>query len=274
MKSKNKKILLITVGMVLIVIGLVIYLNSCDELSFDDGKTDHRDKFKIIDSNYIERYYKRYAIYRKNHSDLSDDTIITYVNIGLDKEDYVDAEKTNIDDGLLMIVNKHNTISNDYVPKTKVYGTLEAELAEEMIADFEAMVKAGKENNPPSNLYPIRAYTTYDEQRAIFDMSVIDNGEEKTLKTVPKPGYSEYQTGLDVNISGVSENFERTREYRFLKEHAYEYGFILRYPKGKEKITGFQYEPYHWRYVGKDVAKIMHDKNLTFEEYYATYVLK
>ena len=97
--------MLITIGIVLIVSGLVICINPSDELSYDDGKTDHHDEFKITNSNYIERYYKRYAIYRKNHSDLSDDTIITYVNIGLDKEDYVDVEKTNIDDGLLMIVD-------------------------------------------------------------------------------------------------------------------------------------------------------------------------
>ena len=273
MKIKNKGIILSIIAVILIIVGLVVYFNSSSEPE-DDGKTDHRDEFEIVESNYLERYYKRYKAYRKTHRNLSDDTIITYVNIGLDKKDYVDVEKTNIDDGILMIVNKHYTISEDYVPKTKEYGGMKAKLEESMVKDFDAMVKAGKKNEPPSELFATRAYTTISEQNAIYDMSVIDNGEEVTLKTVPKPGYSEYQTGLDVNISGVSINFEQTREFKFLAAHAHEYGFILRYPKGKEKITGFEYEPYHWRYVGKEAAKIIHDKDITFEEYYATYVLK
>ena len=272
---KQRKIIRIVfiIGVVLLVIGLVIRFTSSSNESFDDGKTDHRDEFKIVDSNYLERYYKRYIAYRKEHSGFSDDTIITHVNIGLDKSDYTDAEKTNENDGILMIVNKHNVIIDDYEPKTIMYGDLKVKLVADMIDDFKNMAAAGKKYDKDINIFPVKGYITYGEQQSTYDISILEYGE-KTLKTVSKPGYSEYQTGLAIDICGNSENFKYTKEYSFLKEHAYEYGFILRYPIGKENITGFEFNPYHYRYVGKDVAKVIHDKDITFEEYYATYVLK
>ena len=69
-------------------------------------------------------------------------------------------------------------------------------------------------------------------------------------------------------------NFEKTDEFKWLNENAYKYGFILRYPKGKENITGYSYESWHYRYVGTDVAKKIHDEGITFDEYYAYYIEK
>ena len=87
-----------------------------------------------------------------------------------------------------------------------------------------------------------------------------------------RPGYSEHQTGLAVDINTTSTSFEHSRQFKWLQKHAHEYGFILRYPKGKEWITGYAYEPWHYRYVGEDVAKIIYKEGITYEQYHAKYI--
>ena len=85
-----------------------------------------------------------------------------------------------------------------------------------------------------------------------------------------RSGHSEHQTGLAVDVSDITldyDNFEKTKEFTWMKNNAYKYGFILRYPKAKFHITGFKYEPWHYRYVGNVVAQIIHSKNITLEEY-------
>ena len=90
-----------------------------------------------------------------------------------------------------------------------------------------------------------------------------------------RAGHSEHQTGLAIDIADLSldyDNFEITKEFKWVKENAHKYGFIMRYPKGKFHITGFKYEPWHYRYVGIDVAKKIKEAGITFDEYYAYYV--
>ena len=89
-----------------------------------------------------------------------------------------------------------------------------------------------------------------------------------------RAGTSEHQTGLATDVNSVSTSFENSSAFKWLEKNSYKYGFILRYPKGKEHITGYMYEPWHYRYVGSEVAKVIKEKNITYEEYYATYILK
>ena len=127
-----------------------------------------------------------------------------------------------------------------------------------------------------SGLSPIivSAYRTSEEQEALFNQKVnqfLD--QEKTLKQdrtpaekwVALPGFSEHQTGLALDING--ENGTSQQVYEWLEENSYKYGFILRYPNGKEDITGINFEPWHFRYVGKQVAKTMYQNHLCLEEY-------
>ena len=88
-----------------------------------------------------------------------------------------------------------------------------------------------------------------------------------------KPGYSEHQTGLAFDINSIRDSFADTKEGLWLAKNAHIYGFILRYPKGKESITGYKYEPWHYRYVGVSVAQYIFENQITFEEYYAKFVL-
>ena len=129
-------------------------------------------------------------------------------------------------------------------------------------------------------VYPIVAsgYRSAEKQQSLMDDKIkefIDQGEsaaqakKDAKKWVNPVGYSEHQTGLavDINADGVTSTGEEV--YTWLKEHAWEYGFILRYPDGKTNITGTDYEPWHYRYVGKDAAKVIHKKGISLEEYLA-----
>ena len=101
-----------------------------------------------------------------------------------------------------------------------------------------------------------------------------EEAREDALLTVAPAHYSEHETGLAVDIVAVTNQRldatqENARENIWLQENCYKYGFILRYPKGKEEITGFSYESWHFRYVGKAAAKEIYDKGITLEEYLA-----
>lgn len=117
--------------------------------------------------------------------------------------------------------------------------------------------------------YIYSAYRSYDRQVELFNLS-------NDLSLVAKPGHSEHQTGLALDVasleSGLTVHFENTVLFLNLVSVAHENGFILRYPKGKEEITGFSYEPWHFRYVGKEIATIIYKENLTLEEYFYQYV--
>lgn len=113
------------------------------------------------------------------------------------------------------------------------------------------------------------AYRSYAYQSHLYEQA-------KNPNYVAKPGASEHQTGCAIDIAtldtGLSEYFEQTAEFHYLKENAHRFGFILRYPKGKEHITGYPYESWHFRYVGETIASIIYQYDLTLEEYIYQYV--
>lgn len=123
-------------------------------------------------------------------------------------------------------------------------------------------------------LYAVSGYRSYSRQKAVFDAEVIRVGEEQAILAVAIPGASEHQTGLSMDISSKSNNFDLTEgfadtnEGKWLAENAHRFGFILRYPKGKEGITNYEYEPWHFRYVGKKAAATIFDHKWTLEEYF------
>ncbi|WP_257350506.1 M15 family metallopeptidase [Pseudalkalibacillus decolorationis] len=186
---------------------------------------------------------------------------------------------TNVNDSLVLVNKKRNlpaafvpknlTIPNvpfpfkEDVPKKKLQGVA-AKALEEMFAK-------AKEDNIP--LFAQSGYRSYDRQEAIFASNVQQDGEEKANKFSAHPGQSEHQTGLAMDVTSPAVNFEliekfgETKAGKWVKQHAHEFGFIIRYPEGKSGITGYQYEPWHLRYVGKEHAKRIHEQNVTLEEY-------
>lgn len=125
---------------------------------------------------------------------------------------------------------------------------------------FAAARKAGLKN-----LYVASGYRTADEQRELWDQA-----DDRSY--VQPPGHSEHETGLAVDLADLKvgeDKFGESKAGRWLAKNAWRYGFILRYPAGKEDITGISYEAWHYRYVGKAVAKACHQRNLALEEYAA-----
>lgn len=164
-------------------------------------------------------------------------------------------------DGVL-IVNKKIVLPSTYAPGENQ--TARAAL-ERLIAD----------GNSTGLQFVIRSgYRSYEEQQSLYNSYVARDGKEAADKYSAEPGHSEHQTGLTYDVgSQASANdfrisFGDTPEGKWLADNAHKYGFIIRYPEGKEDITGYQYEPWHIRYVGKQLAARLYSQQLTLEEYF------
>lgn len=186
-------------------------------------------------------------------------------------------------DDITVLVNKEYSLPKDYVPADLTEPNIlfpfeyedEKKLLRKEAADaitnlFEAATNEGL------RLYGVSGYRSYDRQKAIYDSNVATRGEEETNRYSAKPGHSEHQTGLAMDVSTPSiqfhldSGFAATPEGKWLADNAYRFGFIIRYPEGKTDITGYAYEPWHIRYVGIPLATKLHNENLTLEEYAAS----
>ena len=181
-------------------------------------------------------------------------------------------------DSLMRLVNRNNTLSSDYIPEELVLSEIDfisyietRYLAESTAKAAKAMFEAAEKDG--ITLLGASGYRSYEIQENLYNSRVVTEGQEEADRYTAKPGQSEHQTGLALDIlsedyQDMDDNFDSTEAYAWLKENCYKYGFILRYPQGKENITGFLYEPWHYRYIGNsEVAKDIMDRNLTFEEY-------
>ena len=122
------------------------------------------------------------------------------------------------------------------------------------------------------------SYRPYKDQERVYNNYKDSRGESGADKIAARPGYSEHQTGLALDIfcttNSSTKTFAESEAYRWLLDNSYKYGFILRYPEGKENITGYAFESWHYRYVGKDLATKIYNEGITFDEYYAYYIEK
>ena len=190
------------------------------------------------------------------------------------------VEKVTFDksDWKLLLVNKQHTIPEDY---EFTLGTIKGSMRcdERIIEPLTQMFAAAKEDGV--NLIVCSPYRDMARQEYLFDrkvknyqstgMSYLDAYKKASI-TVTLPGASEHQVGLAVDIisdtyTSLEVGFADTEAGKWLAEHSWEYGFILRYPLGKEEITGIQFEPWHFRYVGVDAAEVITSQNITLEEF-------
>jgi len=173
-------------------------------------------------------------------------------------------------------------LSRDYVPKglveidepsgEKVDPNYVNKLDELVYKEFKVMQKAALLEG--YEIFVDSSYRSYDYQQRVFDSLVRDKGLEHASKYCAVPGSSEHQTGFAFDVISrrdgvlIEKANEDDPELLWLRDNSYKYGFILRYPKGKEEITGYNFEPWHFRYVGKEASKEMHDNGIaTLEEY-------
>ncbi len=221
--------------------------------------------------NFI-RYYKYYS----NHPTTDPGAVICRVNIGLDKNHHDDAILINNPNTNTVLVNKLNRLPSNYTPQNLVTVERPYSSGRNHILNSEAFDHYKEMYNAAAKegLYPkiISSYRTESQQRSLYNSYTVRYGSGHAQKYSAQPGYSEHQTGLAVDINSLYTSFENSKEYAWLKNNAHKFGFIERYPKNKEFITGYAYEPWHYRYVGVDVATVIHQQNITYEEYYATYI--
>jgi len=183
---------------------------------------------------------------------------------------------------LEMLVNKENLLSKDYIPEdmviineptgSKIDKTYVNQLNKEAYLQFKKMQLVAKENG--YEIFIDSSYRSYEYQERVFNATALEKGLDHALKYVAPPGGSEHQTGLAFDVifrrdgEMIEEQNETDPEIEWLFANAYKFGFILRYPKGKEDITGYNFEPWHFRYVGLELAKEITENNLTLEEYH------
>lgn len=226
------------------------------------------------DGNYIESYADRYAAFAKKHKGMSGRDVLIAVNLQMDRPNYEDAIILDDPEDVSALVSKHYGLPKEYKPKDlvrvdKKYGESGVMLRADCYRAFLSMAKDMKKED--MSLYIKSGYRVNSKRGAADSL------------WYAWPGYSEHQTGLafdlrkkNVAYKTLSEyQFEKTREYGWLCKNAHKYGFILSYPKGKSAVTGYGFEPWHWRYVGADIAADMKDKEFeTYQEYWATYLIQ
>lgn len=177
---------------------------------------------------------------------------------------------------LLVLVNKDNYLSKDYVPKDLRPVALPSATGKNQLrgiaaSALEAMFKAAEKNG--HILFTRSGYRSYNTQSQIFYGYVKKYGRTKTETFSAPPGMSEHQTGLVMDICSKGTNYTLNAKFgelpegKWVKENSWRYGFIVRYPKDKTDVTRYTYEPWHLRYVGLDAAKKMHKNELVLEEY-------
>ncbi|KQU19215.1 D-alanyl-D-alanine carboxypeptidase [Bacillus sp. Leaf13] len=182
-----------------------------------------------------------------------------------------------------VLVNKKNKLPENYVPKDLVYTSIpftfkekteKRKMRSEAAAAISKLFTESKKQGV--SLLGVSAYRSHATQVALFDSYVKRDGYAKAITYSALPGTSEHETGLAIDVTGgngkcaAQDCFGGTKEAKWLQAHADDYGFIIRYPKGKESVTGYKYEPWHLRYVGKSIAQTIMSQGITLEEYYYT----
>lgn len=220
-------------------------------------------------NNNLERYIKYYLNNNYNYID-----VITYVNIGLDNDYYTNTKLVDNENDITLLVNKYNYLNENYVPNDLTlinpkYTTRENKLRAQAASSFEALAADALKDG--IKIYAASSYRSYSYQKNLYNYYVSIDGIEEADTYSARPGFSEHQTGLAVDIANINKILieENDKEFTWLKNNAHKYGFILRYQKSTEKITGYIYEPWHYRYVGTELASYIYSNNITYDEYIA-----
>lgn len=267
-KSKNTFIIKL---IIVIIVFIIAFLSTCF--------------LKSTDIKNIERSLRKENI--ENKSNINEETISKENNENLakinnkvtnnfinDTFETIMKENTKIDDWRLILVNSENDIPENFTVNLASIDKYR-QVDSRIITELMQMIKDMKKARVP-NIWIQSAYRSIDEQQKLYYDKVneyISQGKTKeeaerlTSQAINKPKTSEHNLGLAVDFNYVNYDFEKTKEYAWLLENAKNYGFILRYPKEKEKITQVVFEPWHWRYVGVEHAKKINELGICLEEY-------
>lgn len=269
--------------LILFIITLIVIISLGFIILKDNPKSTSKVRHSFIADAKCLPYYKsnnikRYQDYHKLNSNLSVSDVVTRVNLNLDLPYYINTKEAKYLNTFYTLVNKYNYLRDDFVPNNLVemttpYSKEGIYLVEEARDNFYKLVDKAKEEG--LTIRAISAYRGYTYQKRLYDKYVEADGVNKADTYSARPGFSDHQTGLAIDVDNTIssfENFTNTKEYQWMLDNSYKYGFILRYPSGKESITTYQFESWHYRYVGLKLAKKIKASNLTFDEYFTRYL--
>ena len=220
-------------------------------------------------NSYISDVEAHHTTNSQEHFVLSNTYITNYKN----------TELTLNQGTMSMLVNKRYHLSPDYVPTNLVdmsvrYAAKGIKMEAEAYEQFKLMCDAIDLES--MKIYASSTYRSYEYQDNLYTSYLKKDGEQKADTYAARPGHSEHQTGLTADLattnSGMTK-FGATPEYTWMLQNAHRYGWILRYPEGKQSITGYEAEPWHWRYVGIDIATQCYNSKLTYDEFYMLYLM-
>lgn len=246
-----------------------------------NNKTLNNNIIKLFKQEYfLYKNLDAYLAYANENPDKQLSEVVALINVDANKDWYEDTTETDTSKGSQLIVNKFYSLPSDYQPaklvKIKNWYAYDSakQMDEEAYYAFISMYNAAKEEG--LSLVINSSYRTYQEQEEIYNDYKNRYGSEYADGYAARPGHSEHQTGLVIDIaidSGYDNTtFDTSPKYAWLQNNAHKYGYILRYPKDKEHITGYSYESWHYRYVGIEIATYIYEHNITFDEYYAYFL--
>ena len=221
--------------------------------------------------HFQEGSLDRCLAFAQTHPELTPEEVAACVNMGLDQDFYADIETITDPADPLALVNKHRALPADYIPELTrldlAYGA--GSLTPQAALAFIQMADAARADG--ISLRSVSAYRSYATQDSLYRRYVAQSGQELADTFSARPGHSEHQTGLalDINTASIRDHFEDTEAFAWLQANCAQYGFLLRYPEGRENITGYRFEPWHYRYVGEAIAQTCMEQELTYEEYAA-----
>jgi len=242
---------------------------------------------KLLNRNYtkLDGYFEiqnfnvdkmdRYNSYI-SEKEISIEDAVTQVNIGLDLDYYTEITEVDNPDDLLVLVNKYRALPADYEPTDLVSLSNGSQFKLRKVAAdaYEELIDYAEENG--IEVLPFSGYRSYNTQKVIYNNHVNNNGREKADTYSARPGHSEHQLGLAVDIRSKDYELKRLtpEDAKWINENCSKFGFIVRYTKEDEYITGYMEETWHLRYVGKEVAEEVKNLGITYDEYYDLYIAK
>lgn len=295
-KGKKKKVNVARLGLVIaclvlaIVLVITLVVLGFKKITNADKKekeTTNKEKTTevIKKESLSEEMQTRVDAYMANNPDLSEEQAIKNVKMNLDLEPYAQTTIVEDDSDMALLVNKFYALPEGYTPSDLVnvdahaciqgsdYSCQDVSVIQLRKEVYDAYLKwcdAAKEEN--IDIRAIAGYRTYEYQAGLWDYNAATYGEEYADEYYARPGQSEHNSGLSVDITFNDNNFneiELHEGYDWILNNAHKYGFILRYPEEKVGITMYNYESWHFRYVGVDVATQCYENNWCLEEYWA-----
>ena len=260
-----------------------ILIKKLTEPQLDEILTKKHDANLVVLVNekyFLYRNLPRYLEYLAKHESLALNEIITLVNVKRDREFYEEPAATDTAKGILMLVNKYHNLDKDYntdkiVKVSSTYAYAGNSLHEEAYTAFKELAEEAKLSG--YTIVLTSSYRSYHSQEELWTDYKNSTTQKRADQYAARAGHSEHQTGYAIDVADfydTNDKFGETEAFIWMQENAHLFGFILRYPKEKENITGYAYEPWHYRYLGKEEAAKVYAEKITFDEYYEFYLAK